>query len=274
MRSSGTSHCSKGHFSDHRYRQTYARSDTASCVFVCSACYNQNIMLPYVPQAGPNRSTTAPVGGVGSSDQARIERNREKTQMENRIRVMKNEVLEKQRTMHDLERDLRALDMALHHVEEDTARIGEEHRRLVNEAKVIGMEAKQSEAGMREKSQDLVRKQDIIDKLAREIAALRTQITEKEHEITIVKQEVGSLMREKENFRRTNELGYFTAKTEDEHAHEKEVRLQLLGQDKKRKENDIAHKQQLLSEVKRYINNKEQDIMQLEAQLRHLTSGG
>jgi multidrug resistance efflux pump len=90
----------------------------------------------------------------------------------------------------------------------------------------------------------------------------------------MIKQDVSKLMKEKEDFRREHELDHFTARTEEGHAHEKGVRVQLLEQEKRRKEAELAHKKQQISEVKRQLIDKEQDIMQLEAQLRHVMSGG
>ena len=95
-----------------------------------------------------------------------------------------------------------------------------------------------------------------------------------ENRIRIMKNDVVSKKRiEQEDFRREHELDHFTARTEEGHAREKGVRVQLLEQEQKRKETEMNHKKQQISEIKRQLIDKEQDIMQLEAQLRRVVSG-
>ncbi len=218
-------------------------------------------------------SSHTPPGGGGNADAERMRSQQTKMHLENRLRISKNEVLEKERTLHDIERDTRTIEMDLHRVNEDEKRLSEEVRRMSQTVRSGEGASRQSESGMRETQQELTRKEDETKKLEREIDVLKAQITEKQNAMADIKQGVSKLMREKEDFRRAHELEHFTTKSEGEHVHEREVRLTLLGQDKRRKENELAHKQQMHQQLKRDINFKEQDIAQIEAELGRINAG-
>ncbi len=207
-------------------------------------------------------------GGASAGDAAkRMHDQQTKLHLENRLRILKNQVIDKNRILHDIERDTQALDIELHRLEQDDKRLSEEVRRMSLDVRADEGASKQSESGMRETNQALQRKEDDTRKLERDIERLRAQITEKETEIAFVKQEVSKLMKEKEDFRRAHELGHFTMKSENEHVRDRQVRLTLLAQELKRKENEVAHKQQMHQELKRDMSFKEQEIMQVEAEL-------
>lgn len=205
-----------------------------------------------------------------TSDHDREARRREKAQLENRLRVLKIEVGDKQRLMHDHERDIRALSMSLEHVETDIKRVSEEFRRMSNAVQGVARSSRDAELGFREKDKELRNKEDEVHHLERDIHVLKQEIAEKERLIGVVKQEVAKLMKEKEDFRRNAELSHFSAKTETEHAQERSVRLQLLEQEKKRKEAERERKERLHDEIKHLVNQRQQDIMEIEARLRHL----
>lgn len=205
-----------------------------------------------------------------TSDRDREMRRREKAQLENRLRVLKIEVGDKQRILRDYERDIRALSMSLEHVDTDMKRVGEEFRRMSSSVQGVERSTRDASAGLREKDKELQDKQEEVHRLERDIHVLKQEIAEKERLIGVVKQDVSKLMREKEDFRRNAELSHFSAKTEAEHVQERRVRLQLLEQEKKRKETEMARKERLHDETKHLINQRQQDIMEIEARLRHL----
>ncbi len=207
-------------------------------------------------------------GGASAADAAKLIHDQQnKLHFENRLRILKNHVIDKNRILRDIERDTQALDIELHRLEQEDNRLSEEVRRMSLDVKSDEGASKQSESGLRETNQALHRKEDDMRKLERDIVRLREQITEKEAGIAFVKQEVSKLMKEKEDFRRAHELEHFTLKSESEHVRERQVRLTLLGQEVKRKENEVAHKQQMRQELKRDISFKEQEIMQVETEL-------
>ena len=209
--------------------------------------------------------------GASSGDAAqRIHDEQTKLHLQNRLRILKNQVTDKNRILHDIERDTQALGIELHRLDQEDKRLSEEVRRMSLDVKADEGASKQSESGLRETNQTLQRKEDDMRKSERDIERLRQQITEKEAEIDFVKQEVSKLMKEKEDFRRAHELEHFTMKSENEHVRERQVRLTLLGQDVKRKENEVAHKEQVHQELKRDISLKEQEIVQVEAEIGHL----
>lgn len=213
------------------------------------------------------------LGGASSQDAAqRMQDQQTKMHLENRLRILKNQVIDKTRILHDIDRDTQALDIELHRLEQEDKRFSEEVRRMSLEVKADESASKQSESGLRETSQALHRKEDDTRKLERDIERLRVQITEKEAEIAFVKQEVSKIMKEKEDFRRAHELEHFTMKSENEHVRERQVRLTLLGQELRRKENEVAHKQQMHQELKRDLSFKEQEIMQVEIEIGRLKS--
>ncbi len=222
----------------------------------------QFLIMPPYQSSGTHGSSHA-----NGNDADRIHAQQTKTHLENRLRILKNEVLDKGRTLHDIERDVAALEGEVHHVEQEEKRLSEEVRRMSQGVRQDEGASKQSEMGMRDKDQELHRKEDETNKLEREIDALKSQIAEKERMMHEIKQDVSKLMKEKEDFRRAHELGHFTVKSEGEHVHEREVHLTLMGQDKRRKENELQHKQQMHQQLKRDINFKEQEIMQVEAEL-------
>lgn len=206
-------------------------------------------------------------GGPNGDATQRMHDQQTKLHLENRLRILKNQVIDKNRILHDIERDTQALDIELHRLEQEDKRLSEEVRRMSIDVKSDEGASKQSEAGLRETNQALQRKEDDTRKLERDIERLRMQINEKETEVATVKQEVSKLMKEKEDFRRAHELEHFTMKSENEHVRERQVRLTLLGQEVKRKENEVGHKQQMHQELKRDLSFKEQEIMQVEAEL-------
>ena len=229
-----------------------------------SLCYNL-----HMPPHGYNQ--TNPIAHPASADATtRIRQEETNAHFENRLRILKSQVVDKEHALHDTERDMATIESSLHRINLEEQRLEEEVRRMSIGMKTGEGTSKQSEMGMRETNQALQHKEDEMKKLEREIAQLHTQITEKEGAMSFIKQEVSKLMKEKEDFRREHELGHFAMKSEGEHVHERVVHLTLMTQDRKRKENELAHKQQMHQELKRDINFKDQEIKQVEAELGHM----
>ena len=89
-----------------------------------------------------------------------------------------------------------------------------------------------------------------------------------------IKEDTRHLARDKEEFRRGGELEHFTVKGEEGRLHEVQVKLQLLAQERLRKENEFKHKEDMQKEIHREINFMEQEISQLEVELSRLTHPG
>jgi chromosome segregation ATPase len=224
------------------------------------------------PYGTPTTNKTSPSSHAGGEDAraAQIHKDQLRTQIENKLRIKKNEILDKQRVVRDTDRDILTLEGELHHIEQDHKRLSEEMHNLENEVKHGQNISKQEEMSLREADQGLHHSQDETKKLEHEIDLLKQQITEKERKMAEIKESTRHLMKDKEDHRRTGELEHFTVKSESEHLHERAVKLQLLQQDKLRKENELKHKQQQRNDLHRDVNFKEQEVMQLESELGHL----
>lgn len=239
--------------------------------YFCITRYSHVIIFSMLPHnQGGTPHATSVTGGGGDQELERIRNREQKAQLENRLRIMKNDIVDKQRTFHVLERDVQELEMSMHHVEEETGRIGGEYKRMAQIVQKTEAESKSAANSYREKENELHRKEDEVQKYEREIQLLKTQVSERERKIVFIKQDISKLMREKEDFRRLNELDHFSAMTESEHAREKSSRIQSLAQEEKRKRAEMERKKQTMAEIRRYVIDKEQDIMQLDAQIRRM----
>jgi len=191
-------------------------------------------------------------------------------QLENKIRIKKGSLLDKQRVVHEIERSTTALQNELHHLEMDEKRLDEEVRKMSHEVKQGGGVEKNLEMGLRDTTQNLRRKEEEVRKHEKDIEQLKQQIVEKEREIAEIKDDTRNLARVKEEFRRGGELEHFTIKGEEGHLHEKEVKLQLLRQEKLRKENELKHNTDQQHTIHREMNFLEQEITALEAEHSHI----
>ena len=216
----------------------------------------------------------SPQGGAAHSganpDADRIHNAQLRTNLENRIRIKRGEKLDRERRLREVERDMSALENTLHHMEQDHKHISEELRRMSQEVKQGSNVEKQEQMELRDTTQELRRREDLTRKLEHEIAELKQQIAGKEREIAEVKEETRGLMRVKEDHRRTGELEHFNVKSEGEHLHEREVKLTLLNQDIVRHQNELTHLKQQHQELRRDINMKDQDLIQIEVELQHI----
>lgn len=215
------------------------------------------------PQANPQNA---------AAEHARVQQLR--AHFENRLRIKKSAKTDKEGYIHDIDRDVEALSRELHHVEMEEKRLNDEVRKTSQEIRQETGEKKNLDMGLRETTQSLSRKEDEMRKLDREIEGLKHQIEEKEREKAAIKEETRHLARDKEEFRRGGELGHFTVKGEEGRLHEVQVKLQLLAQERLRKENEFKHKEDMQKEIHREINFMEQEISQLEVELSRLTHPG
>ena len=205
----------------------------------------------------------------GGNDEAEhIHKRQLKEQLENRVRIKRGEILDRKHRMGELERQTSAIEAALHHMEQDHRRISEEVRRMELEVKQgVGVE-KQAEMNLRDTTQELHLREDKMRKLEHEIDLLKKEIEGKEHLIAELKDEERALAHTKEEHRRTGELEHFTVKSGGEHVHEREVKLTILGHDIIRHQNDLNRLKQEEQDLKRDMSMREQDLMQLEAELQ------
>lgn len=198
---------------------------------------------------------------------AKREAQQKKLNIENQLRIKKNDLVQHQQTLRELERDIQRLQSDARQIEEEHRHTEEEVRRL---AETIAREtsiSRQAEVGFVEKNQELNDTSKDIKTLEKEIDKLKIQIKSKEDRIHDLKSEKRDTMKEQEDLRRKNVLEHFSAKTESEHMHEKSVHLQLLALNKKRADDEVANKQKTHIELKRDLNLRLQEIQQLENQL-------
>lgn len=194
--------------------------------------------------------------------------------LENRLRIKKGSKTDKERLIHEIERDTVLLEGQLHHLEMEDKRLGEEVRKMNQEIQHETGTKKNMEMGLRDTTQSLSHKEEEIRRLDKEIEGLHRQIEEKQHEIASIKEDTRHLARDKENFRRGGELEHFTVKNEEGHLHEIQIKLQLLGQDMLRKQNELKHREDQQKTIHREINFMDQEIAQIEAELQHLLRPG
>jgi chromosome segregation ATPase len=203
----------------------------------------------------------------------RIHAQQARMQIENKLRVKKGNVLDKERVIHEIEREKRTLNEEVHHLEQETKRFTDEVRKMEQELKQGVGVTKNMEMGLRETSQTLQHKEEEMRRIEREIEQLKQQIIEKERCIAEIKEETRHLARDKEEFRRSGELEHFTSKTEEGHLHEQQIKLQLLTQEKLRKDNELKHNEERERITHREMNFLQQEITQLEAELSHFSRG-
>lgn len=223
------------------------------------------------PFQQPHQSQGGATPHAGGNDEAqKIHDRQAKENLQNRVRIKRGEVLDRERRLHEIERETKEIENTLHHMEQDHKRLSEEHRRMEQEVKQGSSVEKHEQLELRDATQELRRREDLTRKLEHDIAELKQQIAGKEREIAEVKEETRGLMRDKEDHRRTGELEHFTVKSEGEHLHDREVKLTLLNQDIVRHQNLLTHLKMQHQELHRDINTREQDLMQLETELQHL----
>lgn len=194
--------------------------------------------------------------------------------LENRLRIKKGTKIDKERLIHDIDRDAVLLEGQLHHLEMEDKRLGDEVRKMNQEIQHEAGAKKNMDMGLRDTTQTLSHKEEEIRRLDKEIDGLKRQIEEKQHEIASIKEDTRHLARDKENFRRGGELEHFTVKNEEGHLHEIQIKLQLLGQDILRKQNELKHREEQQKTIHREINFIDQEISQIEAELQHLLHPG
>lgn len=224
--------------------------------------------MPPFQQQVPSQGGGSPQGRNDEAEKIHLRQQRE--QLQNRVRIKRGELVDRERRLHEIERETKDVENTLHHMEQDHRRFSEEHRRMEQEVKQSTSVEKHEELELRDATHELRRREDLTRKLEHDIAELKQQIAGKEHEIAEVKEEARGLMRVKEDHRRTGELEHFSVKSDGEHLHEREVKLTLLNQDIVRRQNELAHLKMQYQELHRDINTKEQDLMQMESQLQQL----
>ncbi len=195
---------------------------------------------------------------------------REKMHLENQLRTKRNEGNEKERMIHEYEREITVLQGAVHHDDMEYKRIENEVRTLTHELQNKQGTSQSTEQGLREKDQALARKRDTIGKLEQEIESLKRTMEGKQREIAEHKEEMRGLMQEKEEFRRRHELEHAGAQSESAHKHDKEIALRTLTQSKQRKEDEIARKERERDRLKHDLLTLHQDISSMEAKLARL----
>lgn len=223
-------------------------------------------------QTGNSREAAIRAQQQAAAD--RIHQQQLKEQLENRLRIRKGSKLDKERLIHDIDRDVVSLGSELHHIDMEEKRLSEEVRKMTQEIKQETGEKKNLDMGLRDTSQSLSRKEEEMRRLDREIEGLKHQIEEKQREIAAIKEETRHLARDKEEFRRGGELEHFTVKSEEGRLHEVQVKLQLLTQEKLRKENELKHKEDQQKVIHREINFMDQEISQLEVELQRVRRPG
>jgi chromosome segregation ATPase len=209
-----------------------------------------------------------PQSASGQIDPQRAREQR--AQLENRIRIKKGSILDKERLVHEIDRDLRSLQEEVHHLEQDEKRLSDETHKMNQDIQREHTLSRSTDMGLRETTQNLQHKEEEIRRLERDIELLRAQIVEKEQRIHEIKEETRHLARDKEEFRRSGELGHFTAQTEQGHLHDAQLKLQLLTQSLQRKQNEVHHKEEQQRSVRREINFMQQELTQMEAELSHI----
>lgn len=214
---------------------------------------------------------SAPSNGAQSNQSdaaARAAHQQVRAHLENQLRIKKLEIADRNHKIGDIERALLGMDGEVHHIMQDVHRVeGELHQIEIASAKE-NRESKEVEGSIREKESELHRRSDESMRLEHEIAALRQQITDKERKIHELREETRDLMRGKEEFRREYEIDRSSAISDVNAAHEKNITLQRYKQDLMRKQSEMEHKKQEEAGVKRDLIFKEQDVAQLEAELR------
>ena len=220
------------------------------------------------PYQQPHQGGTTPHQGGGNDEADRIHRAQLKMQLENRVRIKRGEVLDRERRLKEIEREISSLQNILHHLEQDQKRFTEELHHMSDEVKRGTVIERQEQMSLRDTTQELRRRDDQTQKLEHEIEQLKAHVAEKEKEIAEIKEETRGLMRVKEDHRRTGELEHFTVKSEGEHLHERELKLTLLGQDQVRRQNELERLNQQHHDLKHDINMHAQDLAQLESELQ------
>ena len=216
----------------------------------------------------PDENKRGPSSHINGDDAAnRIHHQQAKMQMENRLRIKKLEINDRNHKQGEIEREIAHLEGEVHHNEQSIKDIEREFHQLETSARKGEDVSKHAQEGIREKDTELHRRSDETAKLEHEISLLRSQIIAKEHAIAELKEETRGFMKGKEELRRTHELEHFSANTETEHAHEKGLQVQRFKQDLMRKQNEIEHKRQELVRLKQETIMREQDIAEIEAEL-------
>lgn len=232
-------------------------------------------MLPYNPisphgQGGADTHPTSAGHQSGAEEFVRMRQKQNKAHLENRLRIAKLEVNDRERKIRDLERDIQTLEREAQHARENEKRLLDELKSAERTATKDEGESKSSQVEMGQKDNELRKKNDEIAHLDREIAELRRSIEEKERKQAEIKEETRVLVREKEDLRRRYELGHFSAQTESGHAHEKSLQALRFKEEAERKEAEHERKKRLKDEIHRELLVRSQEIAGMESELRHL----
>lgn len=195
----------------------------------------------------------------------------DKAHYENALQTKKNALLARARDLRDHENAIRHLEGEIAHIESEMKRTEQEIRTMETK---IGQEESTSESadtGMREKEQDLRRQNDEIQKVEREVHALKKEIEEKEQKLTEIKREISGLMKGKEDFRRTKDLGHFDVQNKIQQIHDKDLLITRYKQELERKRTEEGHKEKEREKCEHLILSLEEDIREIETALRNMS---
>jgi chromosome segregation ATPase len=199
---------------------------------------------------------------------ANIHHQQARMQLENRLRVKKLEVNDRNHKAAAVEREIAHLEVEIAHDDGDIKRVEGELHQVESVARKEEGASRQAQGGIREKDTEIRHRTDEMSKLEHEIDLLRVQITDKERRIAELKEESRDVMHSKEDLRREYELGHFSANTELSHAHDKGLQLQRFRQEKMRKEHELEGRRRELADIKKDLMFKEQEVAQLQSDLR------
>ncbi len=199
-----------------------------------------------------------------------IHKTQTRAHLENRLRIRKLDVNDRGRQVAEIEREITHINDQLHHSEMDIKRVEQEFHSLeILQKKDMG-QTRVAEGGMREKEQELRRRGEDTLKLEHEIEVLKKEVEEKERKIAEIKEETRDATKKKEDFRRQYELEHFGAQTEGHHVHDKGLEIQRLRQERERKERELEHKTMELARLRKDIMFKEQEVLEIEGELKRL----
>lgn len=226
-----------------------------------------------MPPYNPIRTNTNNQQGQTSShpgaDAAAEQRRRdEHARLENRLRIKKIEIKDREHRVATIEREVTHLEGEVHRTQGDIERLNIEFHQHESQSTREEKEARMSEGGIREKESELQRRSDEIAKLEREIDRLRIEVTEKERKIHDLKEESREFVKQKEVLRQKYELGHYASGNDGMHAHDDKLRLHHFQQEVMRKEAEIVRKKQESEQIKLDLRMRAQEVAQIETELR------
>jgi len=190
--------------------------------------------------------------------------------IENKLRAEKQRVLEKQRLIQSIQRDVEHMNILLHRKEGELARaiaeVTEEKRKTQQETQMI----KKVDFEMRDLQNTLMRIQDDENRIQREIADLQRHIEEKHHQLEELKRERANLSKAREEHRQKFELGSFHSQQEQGVIHDKEMVVGRIREEIERIQREKFSKDREVQSIQQEIMRIDQEIMHLENELRQL----